>query len=429
MVHRYGHDVVLRMDNMYYHLYVEKFDRHEKILLLDFVTSYEFASFLRHHDYGNYVNRIGSMLLMQLPASVELSVKEGAVYKVPSEQFLNIHWTMDNAAFDDEIPPAIGFSVNMQGENDRQILQFQGEAVFNLRDLFWREVPAKRFCHRIWSKGNESEGYPLNHLRGDLELVVKNVGQGNWNEIRMNGHCHVTFDLGTDMYASVNDCKKLLENTYWGEPNCFQADKPCLIISHWDIDHYNLLTVVDDIALERLSAVYVPESCITLTAKNVADRLMHCCPNLFVVYAKKDHLIKRQVSLRVLAQGHYFILFCGESAASLNLSGLALVVWGSSGAAFLSADHSYGQVFTNMVDAFSNAVNGSMLPMHLVVPHHGGKAGTIPPLTQPVIYGRAIVSVGKNQWGHPISYVRNTLTKRFTWERTDYVGGDISVQL
>ena len=226
MVHRYGHDVVLRMGTKYYHLYVEKYDRHEKVLLLDFVREYEFGSFLEYFDLGDAYNRIGSMMLLQLPQTWKTRVREGVLYKVPVEELLKIHWTPESH-YDDAAPALIGFSVNLQRENDEQNFSYMEGETFHVGDLFRKPVSlTASFRHHIVSKGHKSECHPLNLLRGDLELVVKNTGQGSWNEIRVNGRCKVVFDMGTSMYASAENCRKLLENTYWDKAGFCKVTAP-----------------------------------------------------------------------------------------------------------------------------------------------------------------------------------------------------------
>lgn len=60
---------------------------------------------------------------------------------------------------------------------------------------------------------------------------------------------------------------------------------------------------------------------------------------------------------------------------------------------------------------------------HLVVPHHGGKAGKINAKLTIGVPGKAVVSTEANCYGHPFNEVCKKICHMgFTWLRTDYLG-------
>ena len=68
---------------------------------------------------------------------------------------------------------------------------------------------------------------------------------------------------------------------------------------------------------------------------------------------------------------------------------------------------------------------------HLVVPHHGGKAGKyVYKLPKNVIPDKAIISVGPNKYKHPLSIYTSALTTdRFSVLKTQKVKNDITINL
>ena len=99
-----------------------------------------------------------------------------------------------------------------------------------------------------------------------------------------------------------------------------------------------------------------------------------------------------------------FELYCGEQSTDKNKSGLLAVVSGKEGTVFLTADHTNYQVWDQLYSTTQILKN----TLNVVVPHHGGYCGATP-----VVKGNGIaaVSVGDNDYGHPVQNVLNEYDK------------------
>lgn len=87
------------------------------------------------------------------------------------------------------------------------------------------------------------------------------VGQGNTNCISDKTNLTI-FDFGTSFYYS-----KTKQNAILNAHKEFIKghDRVSLIISHWDIDHYNLFCVASDEFLENICCIFYPFVGIGLT--------------------------------------------------------------------------------------------------------------------------------------------------------------------
>ena len=411
----------------YLHLYVEKFDEYERFLLLDFVSDEEFRTFTKQLDYPtpDQQNTASMLRFEQIPFNKNYYPKEGSVYRIPICVFKNfrMNYSYDYNNVDDS--PVIRFTYTYNPEDTNQTERDQA-----LKQLFHEEASAKQFVYKV--QGNWA-GPPCGaeSLQQDIEVIVKQVGQGSWNIIRSLDKCKVVFDIGCSIYYSINECMTLLGTAPF-------KDHPSLIISHWDIDHYSLLTVTSDADLNQICCAFVPEECISRTSKVVAKRLESNCRYLCAIKSISSRKVNRRVSLNVIYNDARYILFSGEQAKNKNLSGLALIIYNGRSCIFLSADHSYQQVFEDMENALYSAptaviqkcaVLGENYICHLVVPHHGGEAGKNDGKFSLGIPGKAIISTGKNSYGHPFNEVRKKICDMgFEWVRTDY-SGDVRITL
>lgn len=102
-----------------------------------------------------------------------------------------------------------------------------------------------------------------------ISIVVNDVGQANWNEIRINNQVEIVYDIGAPIKASRSKIMKLLaycEN--------YSQSKPLLIISHWDLDHYHCLICINDNDLSMFCGVIFPNMVKSLTSQRVAWKLI-----------------------------------------------------------------------------------------------------------------------------------------------------------
>lgn len=412
------------MDKKYthIHLYVEKYDKYEQFLLLDFVDKKEFGFFCQSLDFPvQYLDNEKTMLSFENVSFKKAHPREGLIYRIPIEYFASLSRERPNN--DEPSSAVVVFRFILNSEQN-----------FLLSAMFGRPVSEKRFVHIVSEKGDWN-GPPCGaeNLNSNIKVKVKKVGQGSWNEIYSDDICKIVFDIGSSILASENDCRALLKG------NLALSDRPTLFISHWDIDHYNLLMYVSNKEISNLCCVFVPSECISLTSKNIVQRLEDHCTYLRPIKPFTNRLVKRKTSLRPLYSGKHYVLMGGEFSRNKNLSGLALIVWYSDGCAFLCADHSYYQVYENMKKAYheyakgliaKSAILGITQKVNIVVPHHGGDGGKIESRYNINYPGQGVVSTGINKYGHPKDDVRAHFCKMgFIWSRLDHSHSDIILEL
>lgn len=391
-------------------LYVEKYANGE--LLLDFINESEFLYFLNRGDYSPQMR-----MPYYLPSQIllhnvyDFRAKERSILKLPMKGLWELREKV--RMYDNERYSNIFLELDCT-DNIRNLLN-------SGRKVNGREI--KKFQKVI--KGTWQTGLPcaLEHLGDEIEVIVLDVGQGSSNFIKDRSNLTI-FDFGTsiyskasDMYEIINAHKKYFDN----------ARSMSLIISHWDCDHYNLLTSVDDVFLKKLCCVFVPETVISLTAKNVVKRLEEKC-NFIRTFSSPNRSIKWVEGMQLIANRPHYDFFMGEKTNDINNSGLALTVYGDKAAIMLTADHTNKQVWEYMFPQIVNRnISGNL---NLTMPHHGGKCGVIRSLNKLTNAGEAIVSVGLNYYKHPNQTALDTYESLgFNIRRTDWERNDIIIHL
>ena len=248
---------------------------------------------------------------------------------------------------------------------------------------------------------------------GPMSLRVNNVGQGNWNEILCDGRVAAVFDIGTDTHANKFDIQKLLDARL---PDYTQAshdkNRPVLVLSHWDLDHYICLK---EMSIEQIrdsfSAFVFPDKYSGVTAKEICEKMNvalgnRCCP--VPMHEKTTAPVSEAMhSVFGLFNWH---LYGGENNHNRNRSGLILVVQGPNKSACLTGDCLLRQaeyVMNKSQYAGDNV---------LIVPHHGGKYESTFRHYDLVKAqcDRAVISVGpNNSYGHPEESTIRYLSRKF----------------
>jgi len=83
--------------------------------------------------------------------------------------------------------------------------------------------------------GDANESIDLPQFNGkDLRIAVRNVGQGNWNELLDGDKVLVVYDIG----ANRNARRDVIDALFKTREDDLMRYKPILVLSHWDIDHY-----------------------------------------------------------------------------------------------------------------------------------------------------------------------------------------------
>jgi beta-lactamase superfamily II metal-dependent hydrolase len=377
--------------------YVEKYDKQEKFMLLDFITEKDFEAFRYSVDVVIQTPYWSSMILIK---NISLSnIKEGQILLIDDSIILNLRKYINNIHNNSNSSTATFF------------MSFELNEKFNLN--FKIDEP-KSIDYEIYKDNSSWHDAPCSLLKTSKKITVFNVGQGSWNKIASDESV-TYFDMGASIYYKFDKLRELLDAN-------LQKDKiTSVIISHWDIDHYNLLNVMTEYELKRLCCVFIPNKSISLTSKKVAARLLNICKFVVAIKENKNRNKRRSVSMHEEFFSDSFKLFTGEKSKSLNLSGLLLVVFGEKENVIFSADHSNYQVFNNVYDSMDIMLK--LNPTNIIVPHHGGNAGSFKKIVHVTNPKRAIVSTGKNNYGHPFNSTRMFYTsENFAWLLTDYEG-------
>ena len=108
------------------------------------------------------------------------------------------------------------------------------------------------------------------HKKGKVSVTIRNVGQGNWNEINFNDLVKIVYDAGAPMNASRTDIATIIGN----RNTLYPTSKPILILSHWDKDHYHSLIGMTDTELQNNFSAFVCRDRIpNLTSRILFSRL------------------------------------------------------------------------------------------------------------------------------------------------------------
>lgn len=245
-------------------------------------------------------------------------------------------------------------------------------------------------------------------------IIIRSVGQGNWNEIH-DGKIRLVYDAGTAWTATHKQVQALVAT----RSQQYEDDRPGFVLSHWDVDHYHLLLGMSIATAQSFKYFVCRGKLPNLTSR----RAMAMISNVIALPPEPRSAGKPR--LHLLHQTGDVMLFNSERHRDRNQSGLVIAVNRKASSAVLAGDQHYTQISTCVLPHLSP------LGCHnLVVPHHGGAAGKIVYSGTTASLGIAAVSVGHNSYGHPNPGTLKKLTALgFQVERTDVNHGDISIPL
>ncbi|MFC5630577.1 MULTISPECIES: hypothetical protein [Streptococcus] len=196
-----------------------------------------------------------------------------------------------------------------------------------------------------------------------LNIVVKNVGVGNWNEIRYGDRVIAVYDFGVGSPLSSKSSVSRIINS----SNIIQSSSKFIgFISHFDLDHYKGL-LNKNFPLSNILVLYFPDNIPqTNTLKKLFSKLQkNGIPLKKIARPAKQ---SRNVSLHRIGILGCLDIYCSDSLAkSRNNSGLVLVINGAVKVGFLTGDHSY-HTLEQLVSLYQKQ-------KVFVLPHHLGRAG------------------------------------------------------
>lgn len=402
------------------HLYVEKYSRVYHEILLDFVQENEFIYFRNNGDYTEnmQLNREQYQPTMILIHNCipNRRIHEGALLTVSMDSLLELQRNSENSSIysqdePNQAQPAAVYLEIWQGDRFARLIDAQGSSVSNYIHRKFIEDLGSTWSEAPWTLANTSDHF---------ELRIWNVGQGSTSSIS-DFHNLTLFDFGASIYYSKAHLKQILQD----HSHLFHNKTSIsIILSHWDYDHYNILTVVDNDFLSQINCIFYPSSIVSLTAKQIAYRIKTYCHSHFQI-TPTPRTIRKRCGIHAVSAGNRYTLYTGEQSANSNRSGLLLTLYSRSETALLTADHSNYQIWDKMY----NSVRNKNQPLHIIVPHHGGNCGnpTVPNVPSP---GIAAISTGSNNYHHPCA---STLSEyrcaHYHLIRTDRYDSDIILHM
>lgn len=384
---------------------VINFFRETGILIVDFVDSLEAEKFnLLFEDFDIFISGPSMILVNNYYQKV---VTEGVVYGISTQSFI-------------ESAEEVGFEII----TDSYVLRFSLTLKNNAPPLIGNSKSfsfEEGFFRRFDFPGIQDEGILHTQFGDEISLIVRDVGQGNWNEIYSDGKCRIVYDIGCPIFAKRTEVDDLIK----GRKEILNTDNPGLIISHWDLDHYHCLCTTDEAILKSFKYIIAPSYAPSLTSRIILSKLVNQYPSKFIATSFPKPEEKKPYNPMIKKEYGEIQLFIGCDHHDRNRSGIILNVNLRNKGAILTGDHHYSQI-TNCVLPYIDSISHC-----IVVPHHGGKAGSF-------IYERrsyqkleeAIISVGKNHYGHPKEEYVDALRKQgFKVVQTRFKKHDIQIEL
>lgn len=399
----------------YVNFYIEKYDIHKGELLLDFIYENEFIYFRNDGVYDEKMHLSGYEPTMILVRNIKTryDFHEGGTITTKMSKLLE----MKKVCKDD-----INMAYYKRHYANIAFEYYDGEIFYNFLmqpDTKVRSLYMGKSTETAKPIGKKTTPSTLDNLSSDFNVIVANVSHGSTNFIYDEKNLTM-FDFGVSIYATEQDKNTMIEK----HDDLLNSNrKKSIIISHWDLDHYNLLTSISDEFLKELCCIFIPSKLLSLTSKLTYDRISKHCKCITTFITPKTP-VKREVGMKKLCSNDHYALFIGVESINLNKSGIALSVYNDQILFAFSADNSNYQVWECMIKSLPK---NDQKYVNVVLSHHGGKSGRFYPELQKGQHGLAIISVGENPNRYPNQEVVDRYIKLgFKIRRTDIEEQDIS---
>lgn len=230
----------------YANLYVEKYANGK--LLLDFTSENEFIFFRNNGDYTDNMKLHQYEPTMLYFSNIKkLHVTEGDIVTIPMHALISHKENTNRFYFDEPEDNEVPYNIFISFSDGSWL-----EELFNTGEVFKNNRLRKQridYIEGTWSNGTPCS---LNKISDKINVEVVDVAQGSTNLIHSNNTLTV-FDFGARIFASKSELSSIADDILLKYKNFYNTS---LIISHWDSDHYNLLTVIDEHWLQQLCCVF-----------------------------------------------------------------------------------------------------------------------------------------------------------------------------
>lgn len=392
-------------------VYVEEFNRKDRTVLFDFVDSNQYTLFANILNENHDLNKPSMVFLYNYKGRI---IQEDTIYSIRPETIQSwrnqkiIHSSILNSYL-------IGYNIDVS--NAEESIFKESVSLNNLIDDFYLN-------YLMAGNGDNSNIKFQNN--GKISVIIRKVGQANWNEINFDDKVKIVYDAGAPFNASRADVAAIIGN----RSSLYSTTKPILILSHWDKDHYHSLIGMTDSELKNNFSAFICRDYVpNKTSRILFDRIRNAVGplNTFCISADPRIAIGGPTFFRPFTSiANQVVLYNSQYHKNRNISGLLLTVKSNNGSVILTGDAHYSQISRDVLPSLNYRHSHN-----LVVPHHGGKAGKFeynpPPLVK---ICQAVVSVGANHYGHPCSnYIASLSRAGFTIKQTASSVADISILL
>lgn len=235
-------------------------------------------------------------------------------------------------------------------------------------------IPCRYFCNRT--------------------ICVRNVKQGNWNELWYGTNIKIVYDLGAKWNASKYELSDLFDD----RKMLYKKYKPLLVLSHWDLDHIHCLFYIWQ-SMDHFSDYFSGLICVNYRPSVKHKQLFNAIQSSIGsqnVFDLTPPPLSKTPKMHFWASLKDVSFYIGEYyKSSRNNSGLCMFVNGRNKTAVFTGDLHLSQV----TGVFGQQPDVIQKKEHvLIAPHHGAN--------YPFPYcgynpSRVIVSYGHNTYGHP----------------------------
>lgn len=172
-----------------------------------------------------------------------------------------------------------------------------------------------------------------NFFKGDLFLLVRDVGQANWNELLDgNNITRIVYDIGAELRAN----QTIVRSLFYSRLYTLKRDKPILVISHWDIDHYHCLECA---SIQEIRTCFSKVVCMdmmkSLTSQRIYKKILYALGsnNVFCI---KPALRTNGNQMRLWQRIGNIAFYIGEYSRTINYAGLCMFVHGNTKSAIFT---------------------------------------------------------------------------------------------
>ena len=360
-------------------VYIEEFDKINRTVLIDFYDSNEFAMFSEYSNLSSSIEKPTMILLQNYNGK---NIQENTYYSINSTTINT--WRESSLIGDNENSLLISYSINLINYN------FTKE-IFTHTVAVNKDLESTNF---IYGKKNIDE--LKFDLKGHIKVNVRNVGQGNWNEIIKDDTYILVYDCGTHVRADPGEVRTLIDE----RNKNYKNDNPVFVLSHWDKDHYHCLLGMTDEELSYFSKYIFRDEVPNLTSRKLCGRIsaVKSRGDIYAIPAD-DRIPKvRITSLRELNDySSQIVFYNSQYHKDRNISGLVLTLKTAKASVIFCGDCQYLQLSQFVLPHLNYSHEH-----YLIVPHHGGKSGKyIYNNPGKILFKEAIISVGKNTYNHP----------------------------